>query len=42
MLSLEVGRLLKLRLLTAKEIVKSALKRKKSVGAHYIIGDKND
>ncbi|PHR55371.1 MAG: L-aspartate oxidase [Arcobacter sp.] len=31
-----IGRFLKLRLLTAKEIVKSALKRKTSVGVHYI------
>ena len=31
-----IGRLLKLRLLTAKEIVTSALKRKTSVGVHYI------
>jgi len=32
----DIGRLLKLRLLTAKEIVKSAINRKKSIGAHYI------
>jgi len=31
-----IGRLLKLRLLTAKEIVSSALARKTSVGVHYI------
>jgi L-aspartate oxidase len=31
-----IGRLLKLRLLTAKEIVTSALKRKTSIGVHYI------
>jgi L-aspartate oxidase len=31
-----IGRFLKLRLLTAKEIVASALKRKTSVGVHYI------
>ncbi len=31
-----IGRLLKLRLLTAKEIVTSAMKRKTSVGVHYI------
>lgn len=31
-----IGRLLKLRLLTAKEIVASALKRKTSIGVHYI------
>ena len=32
----EIGRLLKLRLLTAKEIVDSALKRETSVGVHYM------
>ena len=32
----DVGRLLYLRLLTAKSILKSALKRQKSLGAHYI------
>ncbi len=32
----EVGRLLYLRLLTAKSIIEDALKRKKSLGAHYI------
>lgn len=31
-----IGRLLKLRLFTAKEIVTSALKRKTSVGVHYL------
>ncbi|PUE63941.1 L-aspartate oxidase [Arcobacter caeni] len=35
-LKLDVGRLLFLRLLTAKAILKSALKRKESLGAHYI------
>ena len=35
-LKLDVGRLLFLRLLTAKSILKSALERKKSLGAHYI------
>jgi L-aspartate oxidase len=35
-LKLNVGRLLFLRLLTAKSILKSALERKKSLGAHYI------
>jgi len=35
----EIGRLLKLRLLTAKEIVTSALNRKESVGVHYIKRD---
>ena len=32
----DVGRLLYLRLLTAKSILKSALERKESLGAHYI------
>jgi L-aspartate oxidase len=32
----DVGRLLFLRLLTAKSIIESAINRKKSVGAHYI------
>ena len=32
----KLGRMAKLRFLTAREIVKSALKRKKSLGAHYI------
>ena len=32
----DVGRLLFLRLLTAKSIIESAIKRKKSVGAHFI------
>ena len=36
MLQSGVGRLLKLRLLTAKNIVESALKRSHSVGAHYM------
>lgn len=35
-LTLDIGRLLKLRLLTAKEIIKSAIKREKSIGAHFI------
>ena len=35
-LKLNVGRLLFLRLLTAKSILKSALNRKKSLGAHFI------
>ena len=33
----KVGRMTKLRFLTAREIVKSALKRKNSIGAHYRI-----
>jgi len=32
----DIGRFLKLRVLTAKEIVKAALNRKESIGAHYI------
>ena len=32
----DIGRLLFLRLLTAKSIIKSALNRKESIGAHYI------
>lgn len=37
-----IGRLLKLRLLTAKEIVASALKRKNSVGVHYMKRGNNE
>jgi len=36
-----IGKLLKFRLLTAREIVKSALARDKSIGVHTIIGEKN-
>ncbi len=36
MLKLSIGKLLRLRLLSSKEIIKSALKRKESLGAHYI------
>jgi len=36
MLELPTGKLIKLRLLTSKTIIQSALKRKKSLGAHYI------
>jgi len=36
MLLQDIGKLLRLRLLTSKEIIKSALKREKSLGAHYI------
>lgn len=32
----DIGRLLKLRLLTARKIIQSALERKESLGAHYI------
>jgi L-aspartate oxidase len=33
----DVGRLLFLRLLTAKSIIKSAIRRKESIGAHFIV-----
>jgi L-aspartate oxidase len=36
MLELSIGKLLKLRLMVSKEIITSALKRKESLGAHYI------
>ncbi|MFK5881520.1 MAG: FAD-binding protein [Sulfurospirillum sp.] len=36
MLKLPIGKLLRLRLLSSREIIKSALKRKVSLGAHYI------
>ncbi len=36
LLNEKIGKLLKFRLLTAKEIVTSALKRKESIGVHYI------
>ena len=42
MLKLQIGKLLRLRLLTSKEIIKSALRRKNSLGAHYIIDNKKD
>ncbi|AXK48774.1 L-aspartate oxidase [Aliarcobacter trophiarum LMG 25534] len=35
-LSLDIGRLLNLRLLTAKTILKASIKREKSLGAHFI------
>ncbi len=38
MLKLSIGKLLRLRLLSSREIIKSALKRKESLGAHYIKG----
>jgi L-aspartate oxidase len=38
-LKLDLGRLLFLRLLTAREIIKAALKREKSLGAHFIKED---
>lgn len=37
-----IGKLLKFRLLTAKEIILSALAREKSIGVHYIKKDNND
>lgn len=36
MLALPIGKLLRLRLLVSREIITSALKRKTSLGAHYI------
>ncbi|MDD3462377.1 MAG: L-aspartate oxidase [Sulfurospirillaceae bacterium] len=39
MLRLPIGKLLRLRLLTSREIIKSALNRKVSLGAHYIRGE---
>ena len=36
MLRLPIGKLLRLRLLVSQEIITSALKRKTSLGAHYI------
>ncbi len=39
MLQSNIGRMLKLRLLCAKEIILQALQRKESLGAHYIISD---
>ena len=36
MLGLPIGKLLRLRLLVSQEIITSALKRKTSLGAHYI------
>ena len=41
MLSQSVGRLLLLRLLSAKCIIESALKRTESIGVHYIIHEEN-
>ncbi len=38
----KIGKLLKFRLLTAKEIVNSALAREESVGVHFIKKDNND
>ncbi len=40
MLERPIGKLLRLRLLVSQEIITSALKRKKSLGAHYLIEGK--
>ena len=42
LLNEKIGRLLKFRLLTAREIVKAALKREQSIGVHYIKEECND
>ncbi len=42
LLNEKIGRLLKFRLLTAKEIVHSALARSESIGVHFIKKDNND
>ena len=42
LLNEKIGRLLKFRLLTAKEIVLSALAREESIGVHFIKKDNND
>ena len=39
MLELPTGKLIRLRLLTSRVIIQSALRRKKSLGAHYIRGE---
>ena len=39
MLKLPTGKLIRLRLLTSQMIIQSALKRKESLGAHYITGE---
>ena len=39
MLKLPTGKLIRLRLLTSRGIIKSAIKRKNSLGAHYIRGE---
>ncbi len=39
MLELSTGKLIRLRLLTSRIIIQSALRRKKSLGAHYIRGE---
>jgi len=40
MLELPTGKLIRLRLLTSRVIIQSALRRKESLGAHYIRGEK--
>jgi len=42
LLNQKIGKLLKFRLLTAKEIVESALARDESIGVHFIKKDNND
>jgi L-aspartate oxidase len=42
MLELSTGKLIKLRLLTSRVIIQSALRRKKSLGAHYIRGENTE
>jgi len=42
LLNEKIGKLLRLRLVTAKEIVLSALAREESIGVHYIKKDNND
>jgi len=42
MLKLPTGKLIRLRLLTSRVIIKSALKRKVSLGAHYIKGEREN
>lgn len=41
MLKLQTGKLIRLRLLTSKTIIQSALARRESLGAHYIIGEED-
>jgi L-aspartate oxidase len=41
LLNEKIGRLLKFRLLTAREIVKSALARQESIGVHTIHNEEN-
>lgn len=39
MLELPTGKLIRFRLLTSRVIIQSALRRKTSLGAHYITGE---